>query len=314
MSVYTHVNENDLSAWLADYDVGGLREMTPIAAGIENTNYFVTTDGGRFVLTLFERIPERDLPFYLELMFFLGGASLPVPMPQRNHRDRIFSPLNGKPAALIERVAGEPQLAPSPAQCAAVGRTLAQMHLAVVAFPMRLDNARGAAWRDMAMHAVMPFLNNDQQALLADEVTFQRDQEMRTAALPRGAIHADLFRDNVLFVNENSADIAGIIDFGFAATDTLLLDLAIVANDWCIDLATGVFDDARLDALMSAYQSERPLGDDEKSHWQTLLRRAALRFWLSRLYDYYLPREGHLVHAHDPAHFERVLLERRRAA
>ncbi|MCL2309715.1 MAG: homoserine kinase [Proteobacteria bacterium] len=309
MSVYTNVSAEELSAWLERYNVGALQMQAPIAAGIENTNYFVTTENGNYVLTLYERLPAADLPFYLGLMAHLAQAGLPVPMPEADCDGQYFSTLNGKPAGLIARVVGAPQLTPTAAHCAAIGKVLARMHLAVADYPRALESARGRAWREVTAQAVRPFLSEAQRRLLDTEMAAVRDGGIER--LPRGAIHGDLFRDNVLFVDPEGTRIGGIIDFGFAATDAFGYDLAVTVNDWCIaDPAIGDLDPLRVAAMLDAYQSVRTPTSDEKAQWPLLLRAGALRFWLSRLYDYYLPREGSLVHAHDPTHFERILSQR----
>ena len=169
----------------------------------------------------------------------------------------------------------------------------------------RLTNRRGPAWWRQAARAVQGYLSDDQRALLAEEIRFQTGYAK--AKLPKGAIHGDLFCDNVLFLDGR---VSGIIDFGFAATDFLAYDLAITVNDWCVDRSTGAFDHACCDSLIAAYQVVRPLTAEERAQWSTLLRAAALRFWLSRLYDLHLPRPGELTHAHDPGQFERILRQR----
>ncbi|MDR2710822.1 MAG: homoserine kinase [Burkholderiales bacterium] len=311
MSVYTNVTAEELSVWLERYRAGALRMQAPIAAGIENTNYFVTTENGDYVLTLYERLPAADLPFYLGLMAHLAQAGLPVPMPEADRDGAYFSTLNGKPAGLIARVVGAPQLTPTAAHCAAIGETLARMHLAVVDYPRTLANARGREWREATAQAVRPFLSDEQRQLLDAEMVAARDGGIEQ--LPRGAVHADLFRDNVLFDDPEETRIGGIIDFGFAATDSFGYDLAITVNDWCVaDPTVGDLDIVRVNAMLGAYQSVRQPTVAEKKCWSLLLRAGALRFWLSRLYDYYLPREGSLVHAHDPMHFERILRQRAR--
>jgi len=305
MSVYTPVSAPDLDAWLLRYAVGGLVELQPIASGIENTNYFVTTDRGRYVLTLYERLPTAELPFYLNLMAHLARCGVEVPSPVADRTSAFFSLLNGKPASLVARVDGAPILAPDPAHCAEVGAALARLHEASQSYTARLTNRRGPAWWRQAARAVRPFLDADQAALLDAEIRFQTG--FGRGKLRKGAIHGDLFCDNVLFAGDR---VAGIIDFGFAATDFYAYDLAITVNDWCIDDATGGLVDALQDPMLAAYQRTRPLTRDECDAWPSLLRAAALRFWLSRLYDLHLPRPGELVHAHDPAHFERVLRDR----
>ncbi len=308
MSVYTTVSAEDLDAWLARYAVGALVELKPIATGIENTNYFVTTAKGRYVLTLYERLPAEDLPFYLNLMAHLARSGCDVPAPEPDRTGALFSILNGKPAGLVARVEGAPVDRPDAAHCAAVGAALARLHLASQQYRARLSNRRGPAWWRQAARAVRPFLTLEQDALLQRELAHQ--QGYAKLRLPKAAIHADLFCDNVLFDGER---VAGIIDFGFAATDFLAYDLAIAVNDWCDD-GDGALDAARMRAFVAGYHEVRPLTDDERTHWPDLLRAAALRFWLSRLYGLYLPRPGELTHAHDPSRFERILGRRAAAA
>jgi homoserine kinase type II len=308
MSVYTQVSPEELEAWLARYAVGTPVDFAPIAAGIENTNYFVTTTKGRFVLTLYERLPAEELPFYLNLMAHLAHAGVPCPAPEPDRTGALFSLLNGKPAGLVSRLPGAKVAAPDAAHCAAVGAALGRLHVASAKYRARLTNRRGPAWWRQAARAVRPFLDPDGNALVAQELRFQTG--FGRGRLPRGAIHGDLFCDNVLF---DGGRVSGIVDFGFAATDFLAYDLAITVNDWCIvrdGAARGELDPDLVAALAGAYHAARPLTDDERAQWPALLRAAALRFWLSRLYDLHLPRPGELVHAHDPAHFERILRDR----
>ena len=308
MSVYTLVSPQELEAWLARYPVGTPTDFTPIAAGIENTNYFVTTAKGRYVLTLYERLPAEELPFYLNLMAHLARAGVECPAPVADRTGAYFSVLNGKPAGLVTRVDGAPVATPDAAHCAAVGAALGRLHVASATYRTRLSNRRGPSWWRQAARAVRPFLDADQSGILAAELKFQTG--FGKVKLPRGAIHGDLFCDNVLFVGNT---VSGIIDFGFAATDFLAYDLAITVNDWCIENdgpGRGALIPEHVAALVLAYHRERPLTEDERAQWPALLRAAALRFWLSRLYDLHLPRPGELVHAHDPAHFERILRAR----
>jgi homoserine kinase type II len=305
MSVYTAVTPDELDAWLARYALGSLVEHAPIAAGIENTNYFVTTERGRYVLTLYERLPSDELPFYLNLMAHLARAGVHVPAPVADRTGALFSHLNGRPAGLVTRIEGAPIEAPSDADCAAVGAALAQLHRASQTYRARLTNRRGPAWWRQAARAVRPFITGEQNALLSAEVKFQTG--FGKVKLPKGAIHGDLFCDNVLF---SDGRVAGIIDFGFAATEFFAYDLAIAVNDWCVTDGDGALDAERARAMVSAYHVVRPLTDDERGQWHALLRAAALRFWVSRLYDLYLPRPGELTHAHDPAPFERILRAR----
>ncbi|MEP7205335.1 MAG: homoserine kinase [Casimicrobiaceae bacterium] len=309
MSVYTSVTQPELEAWLTRYGIGDVAKFAPIAAGIENTNYFLTTVRGRFVLTLYERLPPEELPFYLNFMAHLARAGVEVPAPLADRTGALFSILNGKPAGLVARVDGEPVLAPQARHCTAVGAALARLHLASNGYRARLTNRRGPAWWRQAARAVRPFLDPGQNDLLAGELKFLTGYTRED--LPKGAIHGDLFCDNVLFVDVDR--VSGIIDFGFAATDYFAYDLAIAVNDWCVQrdgTAEGALVPELMQALVDGYEGERPLNLEEHRQWPTLLRAAALRFWLSRLYDLFLPRAGELTHAHDPMKFERILRHR----
>ena len=306
MSVYTPVSEAELAAWLARYAVGRLEACEPIKAGIENTNYFVTTTQGRYVLTLFERLPAEELPFYLGLMAHLARHGIPAPAPIADLSDQYLGRLNGKPAALVTRLPGGSLERPGVAECAELGALLGRMHLAGRSFPGFLENPRGQKWWRFAAKEVSPHLKKNQLELLEKELQFQSEQ--RFPDLPRGPVHADLFRDNTLF---EKGRISGVIDFYFAGIDCLLYDVAVCANDWC--LAGPSIESGRMRALLAAYQGVRAFTPLEKEAWPAMLRAAALRFWLSRLHDFHLPRPGMLVHAHDPEHFRKILEDRVRA-
>jgi homoserine kinase type II len=301
MAVFTSVSEAELSAWLDNYSLGQLLELQAIASGIENTNYFVTTGNGRFVLTLFEKLTAEELPFYLNLMAHLARHGIPCPCPVANRHNQFLGTLNGKPACIVSRLSGKSTTMPSSGQCAAIGAMLGQMHIAGQSFSQIMPNPRGSAWRAATAPQVLPFLDAAQTALLESEVALHARQNL--AQLPQGVIHADLFRDNVL-LEENR--VGGLIDFYFACTDALLYDVAITVNDWCMN-ADGMLDTTRAQTFLQAYHAVRPLQECERGAWPLMLRLAALRFWLSRLFDMYLPRDGELIHAHDPRHFERVL-------
>jgi homoserine kinase type II len=301
MSVFTRVTESEVAAWLTRFSVGGVQSLQPISEGIENTNYFLTTSLGEFVLTLYERVPAEDLPFYLNFTAHLSKSGVAVPAPIADRTGGLFSILNGRPAALTQRVAGRPVMQPDVSHCAAVGAELGRLHNASKAFRGRISNKRGPAWTLSTSRAVRPFLTAEQNSVIEHELKFQR--ERRQTRLPNGAIHADLFRDNVLF---DGPRLSGLIDFGFAATDEFAYDLAITVNDWCVT-AEGELDGERTQALLAAYSSVRPLSEAEQIAWPALLRAGALRFWLSRLYDLHFPRAAEINTPHDPAAFERVL-------
>jgi homoserine kinase type II len=307
LSVYTSVSEAELDAWLRQYSVGELKSLEPIKAGIENTNYFVTTAQGAYVLTLFERLPAAELPFYLDLMAHLARHGIPSPAPIADLADHYLQTLKEKPAALVTRLPGRSIERPAAAECAELGALLARMHLAGRSYPAYLENPRGPKWWRLAANDLKPHLGKEEVTLVESELAFQAQH--RFPDLPRGPVHADLFRDNALF---QKGRISGVIDFYFAGVDCLLYDMAVCANDWCLDENFGL-EKARMDALMAAYEAVRPLTPGERTAWPVMLRAAALRFWLSRLHDFHLPRAGMLVHKHDPGHFRRIL-ECRRAS
>ena len=316
MAVFTEVAEDEARDLLRRLQLGELRELRGIHGGIENTNYFVTTDkdgeAGQYVLTLFERLAPDQLPFYLRLMKHLALHGIPVPEPHAvpgQKQDNLLLHVGGKPAAVVNRLRGHSELAPGARHCAAVGQMLARMHLAARNFPLSQPNLRGLAWWNDTVPAVLPHVDPDQAALLRSELAFQNHVAASSAhaALPRGAIHADLFRDNVLF---DQGELTGFFDFYFAGVDSWLFDIAVCLNDWCVDLPTGAHDTQSARAFLDAYASVRPLAAAERQLLPAMLRAGALRFWISRLWDYHLPREAALLKAHDPSHFERVLRQR----
>ncbi|MCD6674675.1 MAG: homoserine kinase [Burkholderiaceae bacterium] len=316
MAVFTFVSRDALARWLARYDIGDLVEHEGIASGIENSNWFVTTTAGRYVLTLFERMTAQELPFHLGLLHRLAAHGIPCPDPVADRDGVVLETLMGKPAALCSRLDGQPEMQPGPAHCAQLGETIARMHLAAADYPGRTPNPRGLSWWQAVAPQLGVQLAPEQAALLADEIEHQRAFAAggRLASLPASAVHADLFRDNVFFdARTRSPRLAGIIDFWFAGVDAWLFDLAVAANDWCTDENEG-FDTRRLAALLDAYRRVRPLQPAEHDAWQTMLRAAALRFWVSRLYDLHCPRPAEIVVPKDPARFERILRLRRAEA
>lgn len=296
MSVYTTVGHDELAEWLAPLALGELIGHAGIAAGMQNSNYFVTTVAGRFVLTLFERIDPASLQFYLALQEHLAAHGLPCPRPQPDASGNFSRPLQGKPAALFNCLSGSAMEDPAPAHCRELGAMLARLHLAAADFPNPLPNPCGHDWRQRTGEALLPLLRPDEQALLAAELAFQAAQDW--SALPRGVIHADLFRDNALW--DNCGRLSGVLDFYFSGEDVLLFDLAVVANDWCAD-------EAACSALLAGYAGLRPLSPAERLAWPAMRRAAALRFWLLRLEVRHQPRAGEVVTIKDPEHFQRLL-------
>jgi len=306
MAVFTEVSENQANDLMQSLNLGTLTELRGIEGGIENTNYFATTTEGEYVLTLFERLTHEQLPFYLYLMKHLAGKNIPVPNPAANRDGDILHTLHGKPAAVVNKLAGRCQLQPQASHCAALGDMLARMHLAGADYHRSQPNLRGLAWWNETVPVVLPYLAPAQSDLLCSELAYQNHMagSAAYAALPRGPVHADLFRDNVMFQGEQ---LTGFFDFYFAGVDTWLFDLAVCLNDWCIDLPSGLHDAQRSQAMVRAYNAVRPLHAAERNLLPALVRAGALRFWISRLWDYHLPREAAMLKPHDPTHFERVL-------
>lgn len=314
MAVFTTVTEDDARTLLARYDLGELVSLRGITAGIENTNYFLATTRGEYVLTLFEVLTQEQLPFYIELMTLLAQRGIAVPHPQALRDGTRLTRFHEKPCAIVSRLPGGYEATPSPRHCALAGESLARAHLAAQDFPLHQPNLRSLPWWEVTAPAVLPFLDDGQARLLTDTLAEQRQLYTSPAykLLPSGPAHCDMFRDNVLFAGTyEMPQMGGIIDFYFAGVDTWLFDVAVSVNDWCIDRDTGIFDGEKVNAWLGAYASVRPFTDAELSVWPAMLAGAALRFWLSRLYDFHLPRAAQTLKPHDPRHFERVLRARR---
>ncbi len=319
MAVYTEVSFDEAAPLLQSLGLGTLQTITACSGGIENTNYFVDTDQGRYVLTLFERLTFEQLPFYLHLMKHLAQRGIAVPEPQALVTADAAKPgdilltLNGKPAAVVNRLRGRSELSPTPAHCAAVGNMLARMHLAGLDYPRQQPNLRGLSWWNDTVPVVLPYLSPEQNRLILSELAYQNHVAASSAyrALPRGPVHADLFRDNVMFeTSDDALELTGFFDFYFAGCDTWLFDIGVALNDWCINLDSGAQDTPRTEAFMTAYQAVRALTPQERTLLPAMQRAGALRFWTSRLWDFHLPREAAVLQAHDPGHFERVLRQR----
>lgn len=312
MAVYTELQIDQVVPLFRDLGLGFPRSLRAISAGIENTNYFVDTQADTYVLTLFERLTFQQLPFYLHLMKHLAARQLPVPDPIACSKGDILHELHGRPAVVVNRLAGSNLLSPDEGHCHTVGAMLARLHLAGRDYGQRNPNPRGLTWWHEIQPMLGQFVSDRQKALLADELAFQTAIASSTAyrCIPCGPVHADLFRDNVLFEGDR---LTGILDFYFAGDDSFLFDLAVCLNDWCTDPASGKADAHRTAAFLGGYETLRKLMPQERDLMPALLRAAAFRFWLSRLWDKYLPREAALLKAHDPEHFERILRLRRDA-
>lgn len=304
MSVYSAVTPAQLDQFFSHYPLGEVLGFEGIADGVDNTNYFVTTTAGEFVLTLFESLCANDLPHFIELLRYLDARQLPCPKPRLDKQARPLRWLNNKQAAVFERFPGRAALTPSVAQCREIGRQLGRLHCHTRHYRFPIASNHGLAWCKAMFNKIAGVLSAADRALIDDELRFQA--ESGEAALPSGVIHGDLFRDNALFVGER---LSGLLDFYSAGTGVLLLDVAITANDWCHE--DGVINFDKLDALLAGYETVRPLEPAEKQSWPVLLRIAALRFWLSRLQHQLYPRPAAITQSKDPLIFRQLLCQYR---
>ena len=308
MAVFTEVPFAEAAALLIQLGAGKLERLEGIRSGIENTNYFADTTERRLVITVFERLGRSELPFYLELMQHTARRGLPVPCPVAAPTGELLHTLSGKPAAVTPRLPGAPIEEPSSAQRDSLANTLAKLHLAGRDYARTQPSTRGLTFWQKNAPWLGPRLSEPARALLATELAFQEQLAAEAAyqALPRGAIHGDLFRDNVLF---DGPTLSGLLDFYFAATDTFLYDIAVCLNDWCIQ-SDGELSHDRAEAFVAAYERERPLQEEERALLPALLRAAAFRFWVSRLMDIHKPRDASLLQPRDPSQYERLLRRR----
>ena len=319
MSVYTTVTRAQLTEWLKNYSLGDLQHMQGILSGIENTNYFVTTSRGKYVLTLFEHMGVAELPYYAQLMAHLAARGFACPTPVANCHGEFIGELNGKPALLVTCLPGESVVHVSPTQCGQVGAALAQLHHAGQGFTQRMLNPRGPHWWKSYLQLLRSKVAPAELRLIESEIHFQAQHAH--ADLPHGVIHGDLFRDNVLFervdntggvhdlpgnISSKHGRIGGVIDFYFAGDDALLLDVAVTANDWCLR-PDATLDVEQLAALLRGYRPDNKYSDAEKTAWPILLRAAALRTWLGRLGYNHFPLQGEMTFTKDAGLYQRLL-------
>ncbi|WP_312413116.1 homoserine kinase [Shinella sp.] len=305
MAVYTDITEDDLSSFLTAYDAGTLLSYKGIAEGVENSNFLLHTTKGPFILTLYEkRVDRDDLPFFLGLMHHLAERGLSCPLPLPRNDGALLGELSGRPAAMISFLEGMWLRKPAARHCREVGRALAKMHLAAEGFQIRRENALSVeGWRPLW----------EKSAARADEVETGLQKEIGEELhyleahwpdnLPGGVIHADLFPDNVFFIGD---DLSGLIDFYFACNDYLAYDVAICLNAWCFE-KDGSYNLTKGMALLDGYESVRPLSDEEAAALPLLARGSAMRFFLTRLYDWLMTPAGALVVKKDPLEYLRKL-------
>jgi len=309
MSVYTTIEEDELKAFLRRYDVGELDSYKGITAGISNTNYFVNTlqnnQTNEYVLTVFEEHSAEEMPFFLNLMAHLNEHQVPSAHPIADKEGVMLQQIQGKPAALVQKLIGASMTDTTVEHCQKLGAALGDMHTAGLSFSEKTENPRGPHWWHMTAESLEDKLDADDLQTLHQEMHFQNAQSK--ADIPRGLIHADLFRDNTLWHNN---ELTGIIDFYFACTDALLYDVAVTVNDWCSN-GDGSLDFSKVSALLVSYHQHRAFTENEKALWPVMLRAGALRFWLSRMQAIHFPVEGEMTHQKDPDEFKTILLKRR---
>jgi homoserine kinase type II len=309
MAVYTDLTDEDLRDLLAAYDLGAPLSFKGIAEGVENSNFLLETEKGRFILTIYEkRVARGDLPFFMDVMERLADRGFPAPRPMRRRDGALLSDVRGKACALIAFLSGVSPKKPSAAQCRAIGAALAGMHMALDGFPAARANALGLhAWRPL-IAPKLALADSLRQGLAADIVT-DLDAVLQAwpHALPSGIIHADLFPDNALFLGDR---VAGVIDFYFACADALAYDLAVCVNAWCFE-ARGAFNITKGRALIAGYESVRALSQSERAALPILARGAALRFFATRLADWADTPAGALVRPKDPLDYaDRLVFHR----
>ena len=305
MAVYTQVADDDLAAFLGAYDIGALVSYKGIAEGVENSNYFLQTERGSFILTLYEkRVDPADLPFFLGLMDHLAAQDIACPTPIHARDGEALRTLAGRPAAIISFLQGVSPRRVDIRHCAPLGRALAQMHLAADGFAMDRPNALSlAGWRPL-FERCGPRAHEVQNGLAGEiELELEILEANWPAGLPTGVIHADLFPDNVFFLGDR---VSGVIDFYFACNDFLAYDLAICINAWCFE-KDGSFNVTKARHMLNAYRAVRPFSAAELAAIPVLLRGGALRFLLTRLHDWLFHPEGALVTPHNPLEYYRKL-------
>jgi homoserine kinase type II len=308
VSVFTPITTDEARTFVAAYHVGDIIDFQNIAAGVENSNFFVTTTEGRYVLTIFEKIPRKDLDFYMGLMSHLHANGVACAAPLVAADKSVIRELKGKPAVLVSRLSGNDIAHPTPEDCHAVGAALARLHEAARSFELQMPNWRGSAWWRRYAGELRGHLSASENAQITTELAHQQDFDQLN--LPRGIIHGDLFRDNILWDDHGTHHTPQMIDFYFACNEQLLFDVAVTANDWCLDYS--VYPVAKLHvgnarALLAGYASVRPFTGTEVAAWPQMLRAAALRTWLGRLGYHHFPRDSELTHPKDHAASARLL-------
>ena len=304
MAVYTSINSNDLNDWIEKFNFKDLVNFKGISSGVTNSNYLIQMAHSNYILTIFEHNNIEELPFYIDLMTYLAKENFLCPRPIENKNGQALGLLKEKPALMVSFLDGKEKAIRSPKSCYLVGQYLAKLHLTANNFPQLNKNTRGLDWvSDMYLN-LKKYLSLEDQGILELEINYHK--EMDKVELPEGIIHGDLFKDNVLFLNDK---VSGFIDFYYACNEKFIYDIAIAINDWCID-QDGQINKSMFLEFIKGYRSERKLTDNEQEYLNVALRLAALRFWLSRLEDFYNAKEGEITSIKDPKHFKDILLDR----
>lgn len=305
MSVYTSLSHTQIESFIRTYNLSPLISYAGISAGIENTNYLLNTAQGEYILTLYEHLKANELAIYLGLLAQLEHYESYYPSPLRDSQHRYLQQLAGKPAAVFPCLSGVSILQATVNQCQSIASALARLHLSSPALEFSKQNPRNMEWMQATAQQVGTYLTRQDLILLDNELNYQIQHE--TQHLTKGIIHADLFKDNVLFVGDC---LTGMLDFYAACNDCYLLDIAITLNDWCVD-ECGVFDRQQQGVFMQAYQQVRVIPPEEEKSLPVLLRRACLRFWLSRIEHKLNPRVGEITQEKPPEQFKNILLQHR---
>ena len=303
MSVFTSVDTDQLNDFLKNYPAGSLQSFKGIEAGITNSNFFVNTDTDRYVLTIVEQESHTDVEWFMQLLAYLHTRNIPCALPLKSSSGHYTQTLANKPATLVECLQGADKTSVTDNDCESIGKVLANFHVSCRDYSLKRTDSRGAAWREETALKVRGRLDAKNKNLLDEQM--QSGYAELCDTLPASVIHADLFRDNVLFANDS---ISGIIDFYYACNGCMLYDLAITFNDWCRNDATDT-DISKARALFKGYESVRPLEAAEKTAWPAIVSCAALRFWLSRLADLHFPPDALMTYTKDPGPFQSMLSE-----
>ena len=303
MSVYTKITKDALSDHLENYSIGQLVEIEGISDGIENTNYLLTTTKNEYIFTIFENIDKRIADKYLKFMNHLHEQEFKCALVESTNTDQLSIDISNKPSAIIQKLDGKSITETNASHCELVGELLSEFHQKSSNFKSSLVNSRDINWKIETIKKLNNSISKRQTEII--NASLKLDRQLNEKELPKGKIHADLFRDNVLFNNDN---ISGMIDFYYSCDGILLYDIAVVANDWCTS-SDGSMDQKKLHKLFTGYEKNRKIQDNERGCFPFALASAGLRFYLSRLHDLHFPKIGEMTHIKDPSFFENILLK-----